>query len=231
VVFADDDQREPSLLAVLDYHRTDTLRSEDDEAAKGTMIHGEYRHGKHRSQFDFPVSDEWKTWHSADKRPMDMAEFAIFLENNLLDIAEVDKVPESAARFVETNGGPKLIADWHALTKLSKGLRIDENSKVSQAINLASGEGELTVSNVHDTEVGGVKIKVPTMFFIDIPIFREGAFYRIPVRLRYRKASNEVLFWYELWRSDRSFKHAFDEAVDRVRNETPAQVLFGKPEA
>lgn len=229
VVFANDDRLAPSLLAVLDYHRADTLNSEEDAA--GTTVHGEYRHGKHRSQFAFPVSDEWKAWQKNDKEVMDMAEFSDFLENNLLDIAEVDKVPESAARFVETNGGAKSIADWHALTKLPKGLRIDENSTISQAVNLSSGEGELTVSNVHDTEVGGVKIKVPTMFFIDIPIFREGAYYRIPVRLRYRKTGGGVRFWYELWCSDRSFKHAFDEAVDRVRNETPAQVLFGKPEA
>jgi len=227
-VFANDDRKHPSLLAVLDYHRADALNS-DDEAA-GTTTHGEYRHGKHRSYFEFPVSDEWNSWHAKDGEAMGMAEFSNFLEDNLLDIAEVEKVPASAERFVETNGGMKNIADWHGLTKLAKGLRIDENSTVSQAVNLSSGEGELTISNVNDTEVGGVKVKVPTMFFVDIPIFREGAIYRLPVRLRYRKGSGGVAFWYDLWRSDRCFTDAFSEAVDRVRKETPAQVFFGTPE-
>lgn len=228
-VFANDDRETPSVLAVLDYHRADTLAVEGDEET-GSTTHGEYRHGKHRSLFQFPLSDEWKEWHEQDSTKMTMADFAIFLENNVLDIAEITAIPESASRFVEQNGGLKLIADWQMLTKLARGLRIDENSVVSEAITLASGEGELTIANTHDTEVGGIKVKVPTMFFIEIPIFREGAYYRLPVRLRYRKDRVGVVFWYEIWRSDRSFMDAFNEAVERVRNDTPAQVFYGKPE-
>ena len=229
VVFACDDRNDPYVLAVLDYHRADRLASEEDEAT-GSTVHGEYRHGKHRSQFRFPLSEEWKAWHLTNGTKMDMAGFAAFLEDNVLDIAEIEKVPESASRFVEQNGGPKQIADWQMLTKLARGLKIDENSTVSEAVTLASGEGELTISNTHDTEVGGIKVKVPTMFFIEIPIFREGAFYRIPVRLRYRKDRGGVVFWYDIWRSDRSFMDAFNEAIERIRNETPAQVFYGNPE-
>jgi hypothetical protein len=229
-VFANEDRSDPSVLAVLDYHRKDVLKIEGDEAA-GSMTHGEYRHGKHRSQFHFPLSDEWKAWHASDSTKMNMAEFAIFLENNVLDIAEITKAPAGTERFVEQNGGIGNVADWQALTKLARGLRIDENSTVSEAVTLNSGEGELTISNTHDTEVGGVKVKVPTMFFIEIPIFREGVFYRLPVRLRYRKDRGGVAFWYEIWRSDRSFMDAFNEAIERIRSETPAQVFYGKPEA
>jgi len=228
-VFACDDRTDPYVLAVLDYHRADRLASEEDEAT-GSTVHGEYRHGKHRSQFRFPLSEEWKAWHLKNKTVMSMADFAVFLEDNVLDIAEIEKVPESASRFVEQNGGPKNIADWQMLTKLARGLKIDESSTVSEAVTLASGEGELTISNTHDTEVGGIKVKVPTMFFIEIPIFREGAFYRLPVRLRYRKDRAGVAFWYELWRSDRSFMDAFNETIERIRNETPAQVFYGNPE-
>jgi len=229
-VFANEDRSDPSVLAVLDYHRKDVLSVEGDEA-EGSMTHGEYRHGKHRSQFHFPLSDEWKAWHASDSTKMNMAEFAIFLENNVLDIAEIAKAPAGTERFVDQNGGLGNVADWQMLTKLARGLRIDENSTVSEAVTLASGEGELTISNTHDTEVGGVKVKVPTMFFIEIPIFREGVFYRLPVRLRYRKDRGGVAFWYEIWRSDRSFMDAFNEAIDRIRAETPAQVFYGKPEA
>ena len=228
-VFADENRASPSVLAVLDYHRKDVLAVEGDEA-EGSMTHGEYRHGKHRSLFSFPLSDEWKAWHAGDSTKMSMADFAIFLENNVLDIAEITKAPTGTERFVEQNGGIGNVADWQMLTRLARGLRIDENSTVSEAITLASGEGELTISNTHDTEVGGVKVKVPTMFFIEIPIFREGVFYRLPVRLRYRKDRGGVAFWYEIWRSDRSFMDAFNEAVGRIRVETPAQVFYGKPE-
>lgn len=230
-VFANDSRTAPTLTAVLDYHRKDTLRDEG-EAAEGTRRHGEYRHGKHLTHFAFPLSDEWQAWHSGNARQMNMAEFAIFLENNVLDVAEVgNAIPESAERFVEMNGGKANIADWSKLTALAKSLAVYENAVVSEAINLASGEGQLTLSEDHETEIAGVKATVPTMFFIAIPIFREGAYYRLPVRLRYRKSGRSIVFWYELWRSDRAFTDAFHEAVNRVATETEAQVFFGAPEA
>lgn len=225
-VFANEDRSSPSLTAVLDYHRADSLGTDDG----AERIHGEYRFGEHRTAFAFPLSEEWKAWHSSDGESMDMAAFARFLEENVLDVAEVDTVPESAARFVEMLGGPKNIADWSKLTALAKSLTVFESGIVGEAVNLATGEGQLTISNAHDTEVGGVKATVPTMFFITIPIFREGPQYRLPVRLRYRKQGSRVSFSYELWRSDRAFKDAFNESVERVDSETEATVFYGSPE-
>lgn len=225
-VFADDSRLEPKLLAVLDYHRTDTLDGEDEG-----RVHGDYRHGRHRTAFAFPVSDEWVAWHASNGVKMGMAQFASFLEDNVLDVADVETVPESAKRFVEMNGGPGKIADWAVLNRLAKSLTIYENAVVTEAVNLSSGEGVLTLSAEHDTEVAGVKATVPSMFFIAIPIFREGVIYRLPVRLRYRKERGGVTFWYELWRADRAFTDAFHEAVARVDAETEAQVFFGSPEA
>lgn len=226
-VFADDSRTAPKLTAVLDYHRADTLGGEDEPG----RIHGEYRHGKHQTHFAFPLSDEWQAWHAGNARQMGMAEFAIFLENNVLDVAEIgDAIPESAERFVEMNGGSKNIADWSKLTALAKSLAVYENAVVSEAINLASGEGQLTLSEDHETEIAGVKATVPTMFFIAIPIFREGAYYRLPVRLRYRKSGRSIVFWYELWRSDRAFTDAFHEAVAKVDAQTEATVFYGSAE-
>ncbi len=225
-VFANEDRSNPSLTAVLDYHGRDTLGTEEQERE-----HGDYRHLRHRTAFAFPLSDEWKAWHAMNGQKMSMTDFSIFLENNVLDVAEIEAVPESAKRFVEMNGGPKNIADWSKLTALAKSLAIFENAVVTEAINLASGEGQITIGNAHDTEIAGVKTTVPSMFFIAIPIFREGAVYRLPVRLRYRSTRGGVTFWYELWRSDRAFTDAFHEAVARVDAETEAQVFYGTPEA
>lgn len=230
-VFANDDRASPSLLAVLDYHRADTLTSGGEDEPAASRVHGEYRHGLHRTAFAFPVSDQWTAWHKGNGTPMGMAEFAVFLEDNVLDVADVTKPPESAKRFVEMNGGEGKIADWSILNKLAKGLTIYENAVVTEAVNLASGEGVLTLASSHDTEIEpGVKITVPTMFFVEIPIFREGALYRLPVRLRYRKDRTGVTFWYELWRADRAFLDAFHEAIAKVDSETEATIFYGKPE-
>lgn len=228
-VFACDDREAPAVTALLDYHRADILVSEGE--GEGDRAHGEYRHGKHRTTFAFPLSDEWKTWIGQDGVKMSMVDFALFLEDHMDDIAFIDDdVPESAARFVEANGGSSMIADWQTLNTLARGLRIDESATVEQAVNLSNGEGKITLASELNPQVNGVSFMVPTMFFIAIPVFRNGAFYRLPVRLRYRKTREGVTFWFDLWRQDRAFDNAFREAVERVDAETEAQVFFGSPE-
>lgn len=226
-VFADDSKTAPKLTAVLDYHRADE-RMETGERAVGN-----YRHGKHRTTFAFPLSEEWKAWTKTNGTVMTMGQFALFLEDRIGDIAIAgDEFPEDIARFVNVNGGADSIADFATLVELSRGLKVFEQANVEEATNLASGEGHIRFSLEHETKTRtGGTVKVPTMFFIAIPVFAKGPFYRIGARLRYRKTTEGVKFWYDLYRADRSFDHAFDEAVEKVRVETPAAVFFGAPEA
>ena len=224
VVFACDDRDAPKLTAVLDYHRADF-----------DGVHGEYRHGKHRTAFAFPLSDEWKAWNGMNKKVMSMIDFAVFLEANMGDIAlPEDGVPDGLERFVKTRGGPDMIADYAKLIELSRGLKVHEEAVVEEAQVLNSGEAHIRFSVEHRTgRVGaaGDVVKVPTMFFIAIPIFKRGAYYRVAAALNYRKTPEGIKFWYELQRLDQAFDHAFNEAVDRVDEETPAIVLYGSPEA
>ena len=211
---------------MLYYHRAD----QGEGAARGF---GQFRHGKHRTTFAFPLSNEWKAWTGKNGTVMSMGQFALFLEDRIGDIALAgDEFPEDVARFVNVNGGPDSIADFATLVELSRGLKVYEQANVEEATNLASGEGHIrfSVENETRTRTGGT-IRVPTMFFIAIPIFNKGPFYRIAARLRYRKTAEGVKFWYDLYRSDRSYDHAFAEAVDRVAAETPASVFYGAPEA
>lgn len=222
-VFANDDPATPKLTAVLDYHR-----SFADE-----FMPGEIRHGKHRTTFNFPLSDEWKAWIGKNGAVMSMAEFSLFLEDRIGDIAIAgDEFPEDVERFVNMNGGSAAIADYATLIELSRGMKVYETANVEEATNLASGEGHIRFTIEHETRgrQGGA-ITVPKMFFIAIPIFDKGPFYRIAARLRYRKTGEGVKFWYDLYRHDRSFDHAFREAVARVEEETPAAMFFGSPEA
>lgn len=227
-VFVNDDPAHPSLRAVLDYHRRDTLvRQDEGEEVVATREHGEYRWGRHQSQFDFPLSEEWQAWTERDKEQFTMTQFSDFLEKRAGDIDGFDDgaISDSLARFVQVNGGKDRIASFGQLLELSRGLRVNENSAVEQAINLATGEGQIRFAAEHSTSV-----KVPTMFFIAIPIFKRGVFYRIGVQLRYRKLPTGLVFWYELNRPDLSFDHALREAVERVDRDTEAQVFFGQPE-
>lgn len=217
VLFAIDDRTRPSLTAVLNYHAA---------GAKGSP-----RFGDHRAHFAFPLSDEWKAWTEKDGAVFKMAEFAHFLEDRIIDvlelIAEEDSLPEDMQRFVNICGGT--VASPNKLVELSRGLQVFEKASVGEAINLATGEAQISFQSEHTNSYGSA-LNVPGLFLIGIPIFKHGPIYRIAARLRYRKTPEGLFFFYELWRADRSFDHAFNEACERVQIETELPLLFGWPE-
>jgi hypothetical protein len=226
-VFADDDRARPSITAVLDYHR-------EGGAAEPLSGNVGQRFGKHRSAFNFPLSDEWIAWNEKNAEAMTMVDFAEFLENRIIDVLFIipgeDSLPEDVQRLVDTLGGDNTVATPNKLMELARGLQINENAVVQEAVNLASGEGIVRFQSEH-TDAHGQPVKVPSLFLIAIPVFRNGPFYRVAARLRYRKQGGRLTFWYELWRTDRTFDHAFKEAVERVAVETALPVFTGKPEA
>jgi hypothetical protein len=216
-LFAVDDRTKPSITAVLDYHRAG---SEADP-----------RYGFHRSLFQFPLSDEWKAWTKSDSQAFSMGEFAAFLEDRIIDVLDLipseDSLPEDMQRFVNTVGGS--IASPSKLIELSVGLKVNERSAVKEAINLASGEAQVQFVAEH-VDDAGQPLRVPGLFLIGIPVFNKGPIYRLAARLRYRKTPAGLVFFYQLWRADRTFDHSFREACERVRVETDLPMFFGKPE-
>jgi predicted DCC family thiol-disulfide oxidoreductase YuxK len=217
VVFAKDDRSAPGLTAVLDYH---------DAGADGTP-----RFGTHRTAFHFPLSDEWKTWLKFNAAKMNMAEFAQFLEERVNDIDFVestDDLNEDIQRFIGATGLDK-IASPSRLIELSRNLQIHERSNIKAVQNLSSGEGVLRFENEH-TDVAGAPVDVPGLFVICIPVFAHDGYYRIAARLRYRMTGEGIVFWYDLWRADLVFDHAFDQACQRVKAETGLPLLIGAPE-
>lgn len=217
-LFARDDRTSPAITAVLDYHEAG---AEADP-----------RFGKHRSLFRFPLSDEWKAWTEADGKVFSMVEFAAFLEDRIIDVLELiageDSLPEDLQRFINICGGK--VATPNRLVELSRGLHVNEKAAVKEAISLASGEGQIIFESEHVDQFGG-KLQVPGLFLIGIPVFKNGPPWRLAARLRYRKTPAGIVFFYELWRSDRAFDSAFSEAAERVRVETELPMFFGAPEA
>lgn len=216
-LFAVDDRTKPSITAVLDYHESGST--------------GVPRFGKHRSLFEFPMSDEWKAWTKMDGQAMGMADFAAFLEDRIIDVLDLipgeDSLSEDLQRFIATVGGT--IASPSKLIELSVGLKVNEASAVKEAINLASGEAQVQFVSEHLDE-RGKPLKVPGLFLIGIPVFAQGPIYRIAARLRYRKTPGGLVFFYQMWRADRTFDHAFREGCERVRVETDLPMMFGTPE-
>ncbi len=216
VVFANDDRNNPSITTVLDYHRA------------GEAGVAEARFGRHEARYSVPLSDEWRAWHEHNAESLTMSNFARFLEDHIIDVLPAGAVDlsEEQRRFVDTLGGSKRVADPAKLMELATGMQIYEEGEVTQATKLQSGEGKIIVENRHTDGQGG-ELTIPSLFVIAIPVFRGGDPYAIVVRLRYRKTTQGILFFYELWRDDRVFDHAFDEMVNLVQAETGLSVFRG----
>lgn len=219
-LFADANPAAPSLTAVLDYHRQPAT--------------GEPRFGKHRTHFDFPLSDEWKAWNAHDGKRMDPSSFAEFIENRLIDILVPTDLsnPESEAEkalaaFAQLTGGN--FADPAKMLELSRGLSINVDEKVKQVTNLSSGEIQVQYEASH-TDGNGQPIKVPNLFMIAIPVFDRGDVFRIAARLRYRAVAGRVEWFYDLYRADKVFRTAIGEAGIFAATSTGLPIFSGSPE-
>jgi uncharacterized protein YfdQ (DUF2303 family) len=219
-IFANFDRQAPSLLAVLDYHRAGA------EAAP--------RWGHHRAEFGFPLSDQWKAWTGRDRKAMSMIEFALFLEDRVLDVMDIalddPALNDDQRLYLKATGGS--LAGKGTLLAISTSLKVNESSQVKEARNLTSGETQIQFADEHQTEVRGDIVKLPSAFVIAIPVFKGSPdFFRILARFRYRKTSEGLRFWFELWNADATFDVAFREACQAVEQQTGLPVMFGKPEA
>lgn len=208
VFFAD--RANLSVLAYYDYHTKD-----------------EPNNLQHRARFAPRKSRQLLVWSAKDKQQMNQAEFADFIENNILDLtASTDKgVHVDIAKQLNTT-----IASPSKLLELARGLSIHENSTAKSHVNTTTGEVTLEYTTAH-ADGTGKKLTLPGLFLIAVPVFENGELYRILVRLRYRLQDGKVKWWYELYQLDVSIDNAFSEVVNKVKVETGLQLYHGIAEA
>lgn len=213
-VFVDrTNQNAPKLVSVLDYHRAGSTAAP--------------RFGQHRGVYAFPMSDEWVIWTSQNGRYMGQDEFARFIEDHLADVADPSAAGDTAKAFVALLscgfvGASKLL-------EVSRGLELHVGQRVKQHVKLASGETTMGFEESH-TDAIGAPLKIPGAFLLGIPVFRNGERYQIPTRLRYRVASGQVTWGYEMHRVAEVRDHAIREACQDVAEECALPVYEGTPE-
>jgi uncharacterized protein YfdQ (DUF2303 family) len=212
-IFADKTPANPSLLCVLDYHRAGAA--------------GAPRFGTHRARYAFPLSDEWVAWRAANGVTMDQEKFARFLEEHLADVGAPDLAGPKAKAFAELFSCG--FAGAGKLLELSRGLTVAVGRKVSNHQNLSTGESVLSFAEEH-SDAAGKPLKVPGAFLVTLPVFRGGALYQIPARLRYRVQGGSIHWSYDLARLSEVCDHAIDEACDLAAEKTGLPLFAGTPE-
>ncbi len=204
--------KEPKLIAVIDYHQTD----------------GVPRFGRHRIEYAFPLSDEWKAWvdNNGPKKAMGQGEFAAWLEDRIAELA----APYDAERSeLETLFKTK-IGTPNEIIELSRGLEVCVNARVKNATTLQSGEREIVFTEEH-LNSAGEKLTVPGLFMISVPPFVDAEPLRVPARLRYRKDGGLLAWFYEMHRPDFWLRQEIKNALDRAARATDLPAFEGAPEA
>lgn len=160
-------------------------------------------------------SVEWKRWliRNGHDNAFTQETFALFIEDNLADIAAVEGMPS----------GSEMLA-------MATNLEVNAENRFKSAIRLQSGGVDLTYVDSEDDETLK-KMKLFERFAIGIRVLQGGEAYRIDARLRYRTRDGKLTFWYELIRPDKTYEDALRAEIARIEGATGHIVLMGKAPA
>lgn len=186
-IFADQDKAR--VVGVLDYHGP-----------------GKPAFREHSVAYTAPKSKEWQTWRAADGKKMQQADFAVFIENNVIDIRQ----PTGAD-----------------VLEVSRSLQATKNVTFNSAIRLADGSQQLTYSETVDGSTKQNNVKVPETFILGVPVYFGGILYEVTARLRYRIHEGKLLMWFDLFRPEHIEQDAFAQVVEEVAKGTTSTVWMG----
>lgn len=200
------------LQAVLDYHPATADVTEAENA-------------KHRVRFDFPTSKDFDFWMEQNGKVMSQADFAIFLEERVIDMAspqqeDIDRIQGLRPKFAEPL----------EMLELSRNLELYSTGSLVSKNKLSSGETELKFKSEH-IDASGKPVTLPDFFVVRLPIFEGGNVERVLVRLRYRLGQGSVVWFYDLYRIDNVLQKAFELDCETAESNTELPLYFGAPEA
>jgi uncharacterized protein YfdQ (DUF2303 family) len=171
-------EQEAQYLAILDYHTTGLEKG----------------FNAHRAMYLCPKSEEWKLWTTFNGKAMNQGAFAVFIEDNLRDIANPPGAAmlEMAIKF-EAHKSAKFVSD----------MRLD------------NGQRQLVYKEELQAQSG--QMSIPTQFTLKIPIFLNGKRIEIPCRFRYRLDGGALSIWYEIERKDSVYGQAVAAVTAGIR--------------
>lgn len=182
-----------TMTAAIDYHET-------GPTGKAEMI-------THTAVLTLQETDEWKTWRGSNKSPMEHVEFALFIEENLLDVVEPD----------------------HAdLLEVSMSLQVREHGHLTSAHKLQDGSVHLDYKADMEASAGvNGDLTIPEKIVIEIPVFRGVPAKSIEAYFRYRKHNGRLVLFYQLIRPQKLIDTLVETAIAQVKDGVELPVFDG----
>lgn len=200
---------EPSITAVIDYHHAD--RTPDN--------------CRHRVRYDFPLTDEFKVWITNNRKVMEQAEFARFLEDHAAELSS----PMDGERSEYERLFKERFATPAELITLSRNLEVFVGHHVKRVERPKSGERTIVFEETQ-TNAAGEAVDIPGVFMLSVQAFMDGAAVRIPARLRFRPAGGGVTWFYDLYRWEHWLREQVVNDLGRAAKETGLPAYEGAPE-
>lgn len=240
-IFANTDWRQPSLLAVIDYHEkgatlvegevgpiSGTADPENPPLVEGAI--GTYAprpdNLKHRIAYAYPLSDTWKEWIKQNGEMMTQGDFAAWIEDHISDLSS----PEDAEKIWLERDFQTTVATPSALIQISRGLQINVEAKVKNVVTLQSGAAQIAFEETH-LGGDGKPLTIPGLFLLQVAPFFGGDVVRVPVRLRYRVMGGVTKWFFSMHRPDIHITQRLKDDLFYVARDTALPVYEGTPEA
>lgn len=214
-VFINPDRAQPTFTAVFDYHPAGGGSSADWL--------------QHRGVYAPALSDRWRAWLACNGKAMPQADFAAFIEEHVTDLIVPNLDDPDLKTFANLVGGR--FAEPSDLVQLSRGLELNVETVVKNAVTLGTGEISIIYDEVHRDGRTGAPISIANLFQICIPVFYAGTLYKVPARLRYRNAGGKLLWSYLLVQPELAFDDAIAGVKKLIEDDTDVDVFLGSPEA
>lgn len=192
-IFASMNEPPYTMTAAVDYHET-------GPDGKAELI-------THTAVLQLQETDEWKTWKGSDKKAFEHVEFALFIEENLLDVVDPD----------------------HAdLLEVSMSLQVRDNGYLTSAHKLQDGSVHLDYKADIEAKAGvNGDLTIPEKITINIPVFRGVPAKDIEAYFRYRKHNGRLVLFYQLIRPQKLIDTLVETAIAQVRDGVELPVFDG----
>ncbi len=164
----------------------------------------------HRALYTPLFSEEWNRWIGSNKRLFTQLEMALFIEENLQDIAAAENYPTG-----------------QQLLEMATSFQANQDMRFKSAIRLQNGGVNMNFVQDDDNQTL-TQMKLFEKISIGIPVFWNGDAYQITARLRYRVKEGHLTFWYELIRHDKVLEDATKTMINNIKEATGVPLYFGK---
>jgi uncharacterized protein YfdQ (DUF2303 family) len=168
--------------------------------------------GDLRAEYAAPLSKEWQAWAAMDGKAMNQQQFALFIERNLLDIAE-----PSGAEMLE----------------LSLNFQAKKNVNFASGTRLSNGQTQLVYEETIQSKAGEKgQLSIPDEIVLLLPVF-EGSKMgdRLTAKFRYRIDGGKLDMWYELVRPHKVLEVATHDLLEQIELGIRVQGFKGLPTA